>query len=736
MLITVGKSRKSTDWKVEDISWEKLVNRLERNIRTEETAAEYAAMTPAQRDEIKDIGGFVGGELEGGRRTKSAVKNRTLITLDLDDVEVWPWPLPEPLDKYAAALYSTHSYTPDHPHLRILIPLARAVTPAEYEIIARKAGDIIGGCDPSTYDINRLMYWPSTPSDVTPVFEAITDAPFLNPDDFLADAIVEQELKKATDPRTKEGDIGAFCRAYTVEDVIDKFLPDVYLAGSAAGRYTYANGSTANGAVVYQDGLFLYSFHSTDPANTGHVLNAFDLLRIHKFGGDMQKTLEFISNDPLVRKERIHELTEALEIDNIDWIVNLEIKKDKPATTISNIVLILTNDERLKDAYYYDEFYERQMVIGDLPWRTFDGIPRQWDDTDDAGLHDFLEHEYKIDNLNKTREAVNLAFLKRRRHPVREYLNALEWDGKARLDTVLINTFGADNTAYTRAVTRKAFIGAVARIMRPGCKHDHVLVLVGKQGIGKSTFLHTIGKEWFSDSLFTFNGKDAFEQLQGAWIIELSEMASISKTEIELVKQFLSKQEDIYRAAYDRRTQVHPRQCAFFGTTNDDEFLRDWTGSRRFWPVPLKHFGVLNEADVDQLWAEAVAAYKAGENWYLDKALEKEAEKVQKDFTEQNGWYGIIEEFISRPVPPDFDNWSQQDRVNYWMREDYSDGIPRTKVCALEIYIEALGGDKRTYSPQIARRINAELHKMEGWQYTATIYCGVAYGRQRGFIPK
>lgn len=240
----------------------------------------------------------------------------------------------------------------------------------------------------------------------------------------------------------------------------------------------------------------------------------------------------------------------------------------------------------------------------------------------------------------------------------------LTWDGTPRADTIFIDYLGAEDTEYTRTVTRKALIGAVARVMQPGCKHDHILVLVGPQGCRKSTTLAKLGKSWFSDSFYTVQGKEAYEQLQGFWLIEMGEMAATRKAELEQIKQFVSKQSDSYRAAYARRTQERPRQCAFFGTTNDDEFLRDATGGRRFWPVTVTDKGretgdYFTPEIVDQVWAEIMVRYNAGEVWYLNDAkIEAEARAIQDEHTEMNGKQSLIEKFVNTLLPED---WASRD---------------------------------------------------------------------------
>lgn len=695
-----------------------------------------------------------------------------------------PWPTVTLILGCAAVLYSTHSHTPKAPRLRLVIPLSRPVSPEEYEAIARRiAGDIgIDMCDDTTYEPHRLMYWASASSDAEFRYE-VQDGPWLDADEQLkryADwqdptqwpvssrksGAIRRLAEKQGDPTAKDGIVGAFCRLYSIEDAIDTFLSDTYKKGDG-GRYTYTGGSTSGGLVVYDDGKFAYSHHSTDPI-CGKLCNSFDLIRIHLFGKDdedkppntaaanlpsyknMCKWIE--ANRPEVMKElQSKQLDYIVQLfgDNeedldMNWVSQLEVnpKTGNAATTVENIRIIVRNDPRFKGSFYYDEFMERPMVCGDLPWRKLNGKPRSWDDTDDAGVHNILEKDYKIDSMPKTREGIDLALTDISRHPVREYLRSLVWDGEKRAETVFIDYLGAEDSRYTRNVTRKALIGAAARILSPGCKYDYMLVLVGPQGCRKSTTLRKLGKEWFSDSLFTMTGKEAYEQLQGNWIIELSEMAATRKAEIEQIKQFVSKQEDNYRAAYARRTQCHPRQCAFFGTTNDDEFLRDPTGARRFWPVVVTNEGKtlgdkLTPTIVDQIWAEVVTYYEAGEACYLDSDVEELARQVQADHTEVSGKLGPLENFLNMLLPADWDSWDLDRRLMFWgggFGDKQEGTVKRTKVCALEIWQEHYKGDPKSYGQAQAREIIGLLRMIPGWRISTSVNCGELYGRQRGFI--
>ena len=432
--------------------------------------------------------------------------------------------------------------------------------------------------------------------------------------------------------------------------------------------------------------------------------------------------------------------------EDYDWVGQLTCNKNgKFDNTINNVQLIMEHDAGLRGKYFYDTFKERMTVCGDLPWcKLADRMTTTWTDTDDAGLRNFLEIKYEIVNTMKIGDAVLLAMQSCMRHPVREYLLSLKWDGVARADTIFIDYLGAEDTEYTRTVTRKALIGAVARIMRPGCKHDHILVLVGPQGCRKSTTLAKLGKSWFSDSFYTVQGKEAYEQIQGFWLIEMGEMAATRKAELESIKQFVSKQSDSYRAAYAKRTQEHPRQCAFFGTTNDDEFLRDATGGRRFWPVTVTDKGretgdYFTAEIVDQVWAEIVMRYSAGENWYLDNAkIEAVARQIQDAHTEMNGKQGLLEQFVERLLPKDWATRNLSQRLAYWndgFDDEKQAGTERRKViCALEIHCELFGGTVKDYTPQKTREYNAMLKRLPGWKARSRINYGEIYGQQRGFI--
>lgn len=783
--IAVGESRRSTQWKNKEVLWSQLVERLSIPTKTPETVDEYRGFAKSKRDEIKDVGGFVGGSLKGGRRKAEAIMQRRLLTLDLDDVprNADPWDTVVLVLGCAAVLYSTHSHRPEAPRLRLVMPLSRPVSPEEYSAIARKVAQDIGidMCDDTTYEPHRLMYWPSASINAEYRYE-VEDGPWLNADEQLARYVdwhdpsewpissrraeaLHRLASHQESPLEKNGIVGAFCRVYDIHDAIEHFLPDTYEKYDD-NRYTYKGGSTSGGLVLYDNGVFAYSHHGTDPAS-GKLCNAFDLVRIHLYGNldddtspgtpshkmpSFMKLQDEAMQIPEVREELAKANFERLKDrfddpdEDYDWVGQLTCNKNgKFDNTINNVQLIMEHDAGLRGKYFYDTFKERMTVCGDLPWcKLADRMTTTWTDTDDAGLRNFLEIKYEIVNTMKIGDAVLLAMQSCMRHPVREYLLSLKWDGVARADTIFIDYLGAEDTEYTRTVTRKALIGAVARIMQPGCKHDHILVLVGPQGCRKSTTLAKLGKSWFSDSFYTVQGKEAYEQIQGFWLIEMGEMAATRKAELESIKQFVSKQSDSYRAAYAKRTQEHPRQCAFFGTTNDDEFLRDATGGRRFWPVTVTDKGretgdYFTAEIVDQVWAEIVMRYSAGENWYLDNAkIEAVARQIQDAHTEMNGKQGLLEQFVERLLPKDWATRNLSQRLAYWndgFDDENQAGTERRKtICALEIHCELFGGAVKDYTPQKTREYNAMLKRLPGWKARSRINYGEIYGQQRGFV--
>lgn len=778
--IALGTGRKTKKWKNKTMQWSELLDRLGAFVVTNETVAQYKAMSRDRQAEIKDVGGFVGGYCKDGSRKN--VTSRSVLCLDADyaDADLWPdWQL---LTDRAAAVYSTHKHTPEAPRVRLVIPLARDVSPDEYAAIGRRvAADLgIDKFDDTTYTPDRLMYWPSRSSDGEQVFK-YQDGPLLDPDTVLARyddwrdisswpvskrvaEVVKKAAVKQQDPRTKPGLIGAFCRTYSIQEAIERYLSDVYLPCDDPGRYTYAGGSTAAGIVVYDD-CFVYSHHATDPAS-GQLCNAWDAVRIHRFG-DMDankdedtpptklpsyKAMEGLAmKDDSVRMTAINDRIGNVEddFDVLDdeedpnaWKLDLELTQEGGIrSTIGNIRLILENDPALKGCIAWDEMDMLQAVKRDLPWREAnDRRGRTWQNSDDANLRLYMERTYGITGKEKIMDGVETAAKAHSFHPIREYIQAAKWDGVPRVESLLIRYMGAEDTEYTRTVTRKTLVAAVARVFRPGIKFDYMLTIRGVQGIGKSSLLDRLAGDWFSDSFRTVDGKEAYEQVRRAWIIEVGELAGLKKAEVESIKLFISKREDQYRPAYGRQVEVFPRQCIFIGTTNEVEFLRDTTGGRRYWIVDTPNSKTrvdfreeLTDEAVHQIWAEAYHYFKQGEALYLPDEIEAEAARIQAAYAETDDRAGMVQAYLDRLLPEDWESKDLYDRRE-WLQSDVEGTKPRDKVSRIEIWCEVFGNPPGKIDRFEGKAIHAMLEAC-GWRYTTARSFG-QYGRQRAYVKE
>lgn len=792
--ITTGESRTARVWHGTEMLWSEFAVRIQTPVRSPETLNEYTSMPKPKQDELKDVGGFVGGTFSGTRRKANAMIGRDLVTLDMDNIPAGQTnDILRRVDGLgcSAIVYSTRKHSPYAPRLRVVIPLDQTAEVDEYEPIARKLAQMIGMqfCDPTTFEASRLMYWPSVCKDAEYIYR-LYDKGFCSKYEMLklygdwtdmsqwpqvpgVEVRERQRLTKAEDPLTKKGIVGAFCRTFTIPMAIDQFLPGAYEPTDIPGRLTYAGGSTTGGAVLYQNDTFLYSHHATDPCS-GQLVNAWDLVRIHKYS-DLDdkaapttpasampsfKAMQALATEndavrallAMEKQDRVAEIfgeapaavTPEKTAEQIDWMSKLAVDRNgNYEKTIDNIVRILENDERLQNKLVTDVFKRCGMVVGSLPW---DNVPyekpRRWADKDEMGLWWYLERMYNLSAKDKTTAATMIVGHRKTINAVQDYLTSLQWDGIARVDTLLIDYLGAEDNDYTRAVTRKTLCAACARAVRDGVKFDYMPIIIGPQGIGKSTLLAYLGKEWFSDSLVTFEGKDAAEMLQGVWINEVGELTAMTKYETNAVKQFLSKTHDIYRAAYSRQTSEYPRKCIFIGTSNQHEVLKDETGNRRFWPVdvakqkPLKNVWRDLPGEVDQVWAEAYVRYILGEPLYLTPEMEAVAKRIQEEHEDDDGLAGTIAEFLDRMIPENWYDLSPAVRRSFMsggIATECDDLVERERVCAKEIYVECMGGYPSRYGRAEAHRVKAAMRKVPGWEPEKTPRKYGDYGKQRGY---
>lgn len=786
--IAYAKNRKSLAWRNQTIKWSQLVDHLKKSKETDETIAEFLKMPKAKQDIIKDVGGFVGGYLEDGIRRNTHIKYRTLLTLDIDYArENSIQQVKDSLD-CSMVIYSTHKHTPEHPRLRLVIPLTKATTPDEYQAVARKIASKIDIeiFDPSTFEPARMMYWASHPRDVVPIFE-FKDASILNPDLVLAEYenwtdtqewahSIAHDIKRITksnakqkDPIAKKGIIGAFCRAYSIPEAIATFLSDVYTKGVDSTRYSYTKGSTANGLVVYDD-KFAYSNHGTDPAS-GLLCNAFDLVRIHKWGSldvgtssdtptmslpSYKQAVATFKSLAKVKRELATDSLEAMQselknmididpdkTDHKKWLEKLTYSNNGTLqNTLANILLILQNDTKLKGLVRYNQLTKLIDLTPKAKQELLKGSDsEQLTEFDTAAISHRLSDVWSLEVKNKLDDAIKVDARSRQYHPIKDLIEKDVWDGIPRIDTLLIDYLGAADNSYTRAVTHKTLIAMIKRIYEPGCKYDQVLTLTGKQGCGKSTFAATLGGEYFNESLPDVQGAKAYEALQGAWVVELSEMAPFRKKDREAIKSFISAQSDTYRKAYARYVVTNKRQCIFIGTTNENDFLKDDTGNRRYWIVevavntPVKNVWRDMNTEISQIYAEAYQLYKNGDRNIniLSEIDDATAIRNQNKYLSISNVVDELSEFLETEIPATWDDLSKREKQEFLdggelervaMLKSYGTSY-RDKIRLEDLTFEFYGMRKNhpKYRSQ-SKVLKAAIEKV-GWEYTRIKIKGV-----------
>lgn len=790
MLIKIakGSNRFEKFWKNSQIDWFDFVKELSQTTRTRETIGEFMNMKKSEQDNIKDVGGFVCGYLENGKRGTDSVKSRSVVTLDgdfaptnfLDIVDLT-------YNGIEYCIYSTHKHTPEKPRLRVLFPLNRDVTPEEYEAIARKIAHDIGieYFDDTTYQASRLMYYPSTAKDGEYIFRH-GKGEILNADEILktytnwqdvstwytssrVDKCIQKSKKKQENPREKKGIIGAFCRCYDVPSAIDKFLGEVYepCLNSANVRYTYKLGSTSGGVVIYENGNFAYSNHATDIAS-GQLCNAFDLVRLHKFHDlDLEaepntpvsklpsylKMCEFAQNDnnvkTLILKEKDKEIEQdfkdlsSLQVeDNLEILNRLTInsKTGDCENTIDNVKIILQGDKK----------YRRRVALDEFAGRIKMDRKTNWTDKDDSFLRWYLEKKYGITKRNAIDDGLMIIATENKYHPVQDYFNSLTWDGNPRIDAFFIQFLGCKDNAYTRAVTRTMFLSLVARIFQSGCKVDTMVVLVGEQGLGKSTILRKLmpNEDWFSDSLANIQSKDAYEQLLEKSLIEIGELSAMKKSDVENTKLFISKQSDNYRKAYGHHAENVKRQCIFVGTTNTQAFLKDSTGNRRFYPLDCRKLHItmsiwqdFDENYRNQLWGEAVERFNNGEKWYIeDKSILNKATEVQNAHFDESPLQADIENYLNALLPENWNSLDLNQRRTFLHGGDFQavskamGTIKRDTVCIKEIWCECFNHELTEKIPRGDQLDISNVLTRLGWKTQDKKARTHLYGVQRVYV--
>lgn len=761
--LSLAGSSSSLKWKTKRLTWEEFLERLGTPVITNETVREFDRLDKPAKSSLKDVGGFMAGELSGLQRLKKAVMSRSMITLDVDFADdLFPFDFVDRFPGYAAVIYTTRSDRPGARRYRLILPLKNEVTDVTmYEAAARKVAELLGIdlFDKTTFQAERMMYWQSLSKDQTGLFEVFEGDPidaeyliglygdkeewrdvrnwaFHSETERDTRAIVSKEMAK--DPRDKEGLVGAFCRTYTIQEAISKYLTDVYTE-TENGRYTYALGSGAAGLVVYDD-VLCFSHHSTDPVGDGHAYNAYDLVRVHKFGhlgkeesvkemnrlvcADKQCVKDMVTLDADLSDFDAYDeevKNEAEEAADLVWDLD---RKGSKMCTVRNFINAFKCDPLLNDLLAYDLFLDT-IVYTRTPFFSPD-IKKgdMLDDTAVAIFKERIETMHGIYSDGKLTDAIENISLKNSFHPVKKYLEAQRWDGVKRIDNFLVDYMGAKPSIYVSEAFRKMLVAAVTRIYEPGRKFDTALVMYSGQGAGKSTLIQALSKGWFNDSLTDVSGQKAYEAIQHAWIVELAELSALRRSDVEATKNFISKREDTYRSAYARRVKTHRRQCVFFGSTNDDEFLKDKTGNRRFFPIEVcanknthKLFERSFDKVVDQLWAEAMELYMCGESLILSEEAEAIANEGREEFTEESPLLGIIENYVNTLFPEDYEERTEQQRADFLAGSlDEVGTVQKNTFCLMELWVEAMGRRKDEYTSGKGRELSIAMRQLKGWR--------------------
>lgn len=390
-----------------------------------------------------------------------------------------------------------------------------------------------------------------------------------------------------------------------------------------------------------------------------------------------------------------------------------------PKESISNFLNIMLCDPFYKTVRFNLITNNAEVIRRDAAGE----IKVNWSDTEDAESRNYIEEEYHLYSPQKHTDALRMFFKRREYNPIIELIEGIQWDGENRIENCLTKWMKAEDSDYTREVSRLIFAGGINRLYSPGCKFDDVPVLVGtRQGEGKSTFIRwlAINDLWFTE-IKTVDGADSVEQLFGAWICEIPELSAFKKaSDVESVKAYITRIKDKYRKPYDRTPVEYPRRCLFIATTNSDRFLTDRSGNRRFYPITVNSLGYdLFDHEEEckeyilQCWAEARERYKSGKMPpFADYKLLKEYQAHQEDAMEDDWRVGKIASYLEHFAP-------------------------NAKLCALQIYKECLYPDSTgAPKPFESREIGQIMAKMEGWEKFPARFYADKYGQQRGWIKK
>lgn len=736
--VALATKRDSKHWTMDTVSWDDLISWVE-NPGTRKEAGNYVLGT-LEPTTVRHPGAK--RECTNLHRNKRAVRDRWCVTLDVDHPRRGFFDEIQLLWQHRALLHTTHSSTPDEPRYRMLVPLDRTVTPEEYSACAIALMDQLGAkqFDHGSREPERYMFKPAAkrpewyrhlelPGEPYPVDELLAAY-----EESLQGKELPAPPRNKRDPFELTGIPGAFNRAYPeLDELIEAY--ELPYERSGADRWHLVGARSAGGMGQVTPGLY-FSHHAGDPAG-GQTCSAFDLVRLHRFSDldeeapdgtpivqlpSHKAMCDLASQDTRVVADFVgaefdKELDDIVEDDRWRAGFILSTRTGKVEDVVHNWDLIRDNDAVFQ-ALFFNEMTLAVEIDRDLPWRTYDADHETFTATDRAEFLMHIEREYGfrpakwyLDGLVDAKAA------ERKHNPVRDYLDGLEWDGTPRLEECLP---GVRPTAFTRMVARKSMVAAVARIFQPGCKWDHTLVLFGSEGLGKSYWMDKMSRG-YSAPLGRIGDKDTLIAMQRSWIMVSDEGHSLRKADAEAQKEFLTRTEDVFRLPYEREAQAHKRHSVIWSATNDEVFLRRQEGNRRFLIVHCEErvdFAQLTDQYVDQVWAEAVHRYRAGEVLFLDETESETAAAERERFIEEDALQGIIENYLSTLVPGDWAGRSIQER-QVWL-EDQANGLvrgtePITEVCSVQLWTEALGRRFGEHNRIDLLTITESLKRIPGW---------------------
>lgn len=651
---------------------------------------------------------YLPGELKNHHRKSMNIINRSVLTLDLDGAQEGGFEaLCGSLSGFYYFWHTTYSHSEEKPSYRFLVPLAEPVTPGQYGDLVRQiiAANPKASIDVASAKPAQIMFTPAC-KDPFSYDYGVHEGSLVNGAQWLVsvnggESVVPLgRLDKKGEPAEAPGIVGQFNRAYPNLDELIAVFELPYELDGASGRYRYTGSSaTATPGMRELDerpGLY-YSWHAHDPA-AGYAQNAFDLVRIHKFGhldteykGPVNRAPSYtacrdfldthkgfnkraaaqayetvvssLSDQENGGAERTtparetHTNVEVLtteEIDNTQWVSQLEVdrKTGKFVDSLSNLTLIFDNDPKMKGVGWCErgEYFT-------------DADPHNWPNTKQSpklteNQKVLLRNRYeKVYGLRVQPERLVQIFAERKEvnsfDPVRVYLESLHWDGNKRMETCLP---GVEDTEYNRMVARKVLLAAVARTFEPGVKVDEALILVGPEGTGKSSWIKEMSKG-FSVEFQNIESKDTVQILSETWIAMAEESEVVAKSDFNRLKSFLTQNSDTYRVPYAVEPETRLRRWVVWGSTNDMELLRERDGNRRFLMVECvrpRDFDLLTPGHVDQIWAEAVHAYLMGESHVMNSYERELARSAREQHIHSDALTESIAEHLRLPITSDW----------------------------------------------------------------------------------